>query len=542
MAEEKPLFLIDVDRAIEGLLSSAPKNGETLAKIEPLVMHCVDLANALDGAGLEDLSGFANELVEQFKTKRPQAFSLINDLIALAQAEVALIHPSDDAGTQLNPEQLRLAKEGFSAQLFRLKQGESILQESVFAPIEPKVDESEVIAETSQTEVLSSDAQIYPEDFEDKFPNQEFSSDLVSKLNVTASASVVQAQVSSSEPEPEPVLAPQGSQKMEPAQNSNQEPASKEEALNQTLDRTISELKSLFVPRVESPPVVFTPPNPKPFAIPQNVTKPIDRASSLDYASHHRHLDRQFMVDRATNLNRMQKARSLVGKGDGWSGVEVDYLLGREQDDLVRAGQQSLRHLFENLTEELLIDEVYADPDIAQQLLTIMSILPPCPSIFAVQQELMIFIDLDYLDLSNEHLLAVGSMMAEIGGTLEIHTNGARLSCPSSLLRMPMAYFSRHGEHYAVSAIQYLGEEQIDKVPNSKVDSLGEIIHPARRVLIRVGHQEYVIYAHEFLGVQNMNVHQNIPKTLERPYWLAGIALDGANTAYSWVALDRYTR
>ena len=45
MAEEKPLFLIDVDRAIEGLLSSAPKNSETLVKIEPLVMHCVDLAH-----------------------------------------------------------------------------------------------------------------------------------------------------------------------------------------------------------------------------------------------------------------------------------------------------------------------------------------------------------------------------------------------------------------------------------------------------------------------------------------------------------------
>ena len=534
MAEEKPLFLIDVDRAIEGLLSSAPKNNETLVKIEPLVMHCVDLANALDGAGLEDLSGFATELVEQFKTKRPQAFALINDLIALAQAEVALIHPSDDAGTQLSSEQLRVAKEGFAAQLLRLQQGEPILQESVLIAIEPEADLSGGSEDSSSVNALSSETQIDPEDFEDKFPNQEFSSDLVSKLNVPKSADVVPPQVS----EPEAVLAPQANQKIEVAQES----LSREEALNQTLDRTISELKSLFVPREESPPVVFTPPNPKQFSIPENIVKPIDRASSLDYSSHHRHTDRQFMVDRATNLNRMQKARSLVGKGDGWSSVEVDFLLGREQDDLVRAGQQSLRHLFENLTEELLIDEVYADPDIAQQLLTIMSILPPCPSIFAVQQELMIFIDLDHLDLSNEHLLAVGSMMAEIGGTIEIHANGARLSCPSSLLRMPMAYFSRHGEHYAVSAIQYLGEEAIERVTGSKVDSLGEIIHPARRVLIRVGHQDYVIYAHEFLGVQNMNVHQNIPKTLERPYWLAGIALDGSNTAYSWVALDRYTR
>jgi len=109
-------------------------------------------------------------------------------------------------------------------------------------------------------------------------------------------------------------------------------------------------------------------------------------------------------------------------------------------------------------------------------------------------------------------------------------------------LRMPMAYFSRHGENYAVSAIQYLGEAPLENASGSKVDTLGEIIHPARRVFIRAGHQEYVIYAHEFLGVQNMNIDQNIPKTLERPYWLAGIALDGTNTAYSWVALDRYVR
>jgi hypothetical protein len=534
MAEEKPLFIIDVDRAIEGLLASAPKNGETLVKIEPLVMHCVDLANALDGAGLEDLSGFAAELVEQFKTKRPQAFVLINDLIALTQAEVALIHPSDDSGTRFSPEQLRLAKEGFAAQLLRLQQGEPILQESVLVVMESEAVLPRDLEESGAEATMSSEAHIDPDVFEDKFPNQEFSSDLVSNLNAPQSTPMAPQHLS----EPEPILVPQRSQKIE----SDQETFSKEEVLSQTLDRTKGELKSLFVPREESPPVIFAPPNPKQFTIPENVIKPIDRASSLDYLSHHRHSDRQFMVDRATNLNRMQKARSLVGKGGGWSGVEVDFLLGREQDELVRAGQQSLRHLFENLTEELLIDEVYADPDIAQQLLTIMSILPPCPSIFAVQQELMIFIDLDHLDLSSEHLLAVGSMMAEIGGTIEIHVNGVRLSCPSSLLRMPMAYFSRHGEHYAVSAVQYLGEEAIEKVTSSKVDSLGEIIHPSRRVLIRVGHQEYVVYAHEFLGVQNMNVHQNIPKSLERPYWLAGIALDGSNTAYSWVALDRYIR
>jgi len=168
--------------------------------------------------------------------------------------------------------------------------------------------------------------------------------------------------------------------------------------------------------------------------------------------------------------------------------------------------------------------------------------LPPCPSIFAVQQELMIFIDLDHISLSQEHLLAVGSMMAEIGGSLEVHHEGVRLSCPSSLLRMPMAYFSRHGNYYAVSAIQYLGEEQLDKAADSKVDSIGEIIHPARKIAVRAGRETYWLYAHEFLGVENMNVHQNIPAVLDRPHWLAGVALDGTNNVYSWVALERYVR
>ena len=107
---------------------------------------------------------------------------------------------------------------------------------------------------------------------------------------------------------------------------------------------------------------------------------------------------------------------------------------------------------------------------------------------------------------------------------------------------MPMAYFSRHGNFYAVSAIQYLGEEQLDKAADSKVDSIGEIIHPARKIAVRAGLEIYWLYAHEFLGVENMNVHQNIPAALERPHWLAGVALDGTNNVYSWVALERYVK
>ena len=502
MSEEKPLFLIDVDRAVEGLLSSAPVNGDAgSARVQSLVMYSVDLANALDGAGLDALSGFANALSESFVANRPQAFLLITELITLVNAEAALIHPSSSSQAPVSLERLNQAKADFEKKLNQLKAGVPISTEPLsIATPSSNVTSNRVEPQASQTAPIDED------EYVDEFPNQEFSSELTERLRAFEKPPEPQAQTAHNE------------------------------------DHAAHDLNRLFTPRQDSPPAVMPAPAPKPFSIPEGVTRPIDRASTFDYSSHQRYQDRHYVLDRASNLNRLQKARSLAGKGENWSGVELDFVLGKEQDALIHVGQQSLRHIFDNLTDELLIDEVYADADIAQQLLTILSILPPCPSIFAVQQELMIFIDLDHISLSQEHLLAVGSMMAEIGGSLEVHHEGVRLSCPSSLLRMPMAYFSRHGNFYAVSAIQYLGEEQLDKASDSKVDSIGEIIHPARKIAVRAGRETYWLYAHEFLGVENMNVHQNIPAVLDRPHWLAGVALDGANTVYSWVALERYVK
>ena len=504
MAEEKPLFLIDVDRAIEGLLSSSPVNGDAgSARVQSMVMYSVDLANALDGAGLDALSGFANALSESFVANRPQAFLLIPELITLVNAEAALIHPSSSSQAPVSLERLNQAKADFEKKLSQLKEGVPISTE----PLSIVTPPSDVMAERVEPQAPQT-APIDEDEYVDEFPNQEFSSELKDRLRAFEKPPEPQAQTAES-------------------RFAVDEP---------------NDLSRLFTPRQDSPPAVMPAVAPKAFSIPEGVTRPIDRASTFDYSSHTRYQDRHYVLDRASNLNRLQKARSLAGQGQSWSGVELDFVLSKEQDELIRVGQQSLRHIFDNLTDELLIDEVYADADIAQQLLTILSILPPCPSIFAVQQELMIFIDLDHISLSQEHLLAVGSMMAEIGGSLEVHHEGVRLSCPSSLLRMPMAYFSRHGNYYAVSAIQYLGEEQLDKVSDSKVDSIGEIIHPARKIAVRAGRETYWLYAHEFLGVANMNVHQTIPAVLDRPHWLAGVALDGTNTVYSWVALERYVK
>lgn len=491
MAEEKPLFLIDIDRAIEGLQTAAPKKGSVSAvSIEPLIMHSVDLANALDGAGLDALSEMTNELAQYFKKNDVQAFLVLDDLVSLVRSEVAFTHPSVTSEVSLTLEQLNQAKVLFASKLSQIKNG---------LPISENLD---------TVSIRDLPAELVPEVIQEAI-------DTVSgeeEEQVLARTSISELPTAPTAPEvfPEPSLA---------------------------------ELSALFAPRLhEESPVVFTPPEPKAFSFPEGLTRPLERENSLDYSGSQRYLDKHFSLDRTHNLNRMQIARSLVTKADNWNAVELDFLLGREQDELTKSGQQSLRHVFENLTDELLIDEVYADPEIVQQLVTIISILPPCPSIFAVQQDLMIFIDLDHIALSAEHLLAAGKMMAEIGGSLDIHHEGVRLSCPSSLLRMPMVFFGRHGQNYAVSAIQYLGEEALNKPVDSKVDALGEILHPARMINLQVGNQPYSIYAHEFLGVQNMNIHRNIPKLLERPYWLAGMALDGMNNVYPWVALDRFTK
>lgn len=485
MAEEKPLFLIDIDRAIEGLQASAPQKGSLSAvAIEPLIMHSVDLANALDGAGLDALSQMTNELAECFKKNHTQAFLVMDDLVSLVRSEVAFTHPSVASEVSYTLEQLNQAKALFITKLSQIQNGLPIT-----------INPDTILMQDLPAEAASATS---------KEDEQVLSRAPISELPA--------APVAPTAPElfPEP---------------------------------SIAELSALFAPRLqEDSPVVFTPPEPKVFSFPEGLTRPLERENSLDYSGSQRYLDKHFSLDRAHNLNRMQVARSLVTKTESWNGVELDVLLGREQDELTKVGQQSLRHIFENLTDELLIDEVYADPEIVQQLVTIISILPPCPSIFAVQQDLMIFIDLDHISLSAEHLLAAGKMMAEIGGSLEIHHEGVRLSCPSSLLRMPMVFFGRHGQNYAISAIQYLGEEAINKPVDSKVDALGEVLHPSRMINLLVGNQRYSIYAHEFLGVQNMNIHLNIPKLVARPYWLAGMALDGMNNVYPWVALDRFAK
>ena len=499
MAEERPLFLVDIDRALEGL---AIAQSQDLGNFDSLIMHCVDLANALDGARMVELSNFATELSQQLKVHRPSSSQteleskngkelalLVNDLVEIVRAETESVSaPSDEANdSPVSPQDLthlESQKKEFWKQLLRFN------KQSIAHSL------SEVHASLGNVHVAV-----------DSFKNRALTQ-----------TSVV-----------DPII----------------DYPTPSDIINKRLDQTIQDLDAIFKPFLnpmtssgDAIATLDTAFNTPVSATEINDMSSLDKTATTEFIDHHA----QYRFNRRTSLNRLQAARMTAQKAKGWSRSEIDHLLGEQQDDLVRVGQQSLKKRFEGLTDELLIDEVYADPDIAQTLVTCLSILPPCPSIFAVEQGSMIFVDLDAVTPTEDQVVAVGGMLASIAGSIEVMDKGMRISCPSSLIRMPIVNFVRHDELYAIPAVQYISYDTIVQSEKNIWDQLGEIEDPKIQLKLRVGNQSYEVYAHEFIGMQTMNIHLELPHSLSKPVWLGGIALDGASQAHYWVAIDRFTR
>ena len=570
MSEEKPLFQVDIEQALEGLLGSIPERGQDSIKLDRMVMHSVDLANALDGAGLDDLSGHTSQFAELLRNNQRAAIGLAARLAELVTMEIRVSIENDADANQVAGQVQ--AKKLFEQELQAISNNASgvILGATNEAPVvEPAAIAAKAAivpqyastvvrsplsglapqADTPLTDTLApvSAIQSLDEDIVNDKDNKaiiDADSKEVLKQNeplddldlLVEEVKRVQQHATQA---PNTTLLTRDAAQVVVKVNSVRVPQDElRSALDQALSQedTISELDAFLAPfRTNVNQIVAS----MPAAELENSAARIDREESLDYSSELKHLTKEFALDRHSSLNRLQNIRTLIAKYSGWTKGEVDHLLNLTQNELLCVGQHSLRHTFENLAESLLIDAVYVDPAIAQQLLTILSILPPALSIFAVQQDQMVFIDLDDLSLADEHLLAASHMMAEIAGTIEVQAQGIRLTCPTSLLRMSMAIFTRHGERYAVSALQYLGDEGVERGIDHKNDSLGQITQPALRLNLRAGNRDFSIYAHEFLGMATMNVHQNLPSSLDRPHWFGGVAIDGQNLVYGWVAFDR---
>ena len=500
MAEERPLFLVDIDRALEGL---AIAQSQELGNFDSLIMHCVDLANALDGARMVELSNFATELSQQLKVHRPtgsetettsskELVLLVKDLVEIVRAESeSVLTPGEDGEALVNTQDLthlESQKKEFWKQLLRFN------KKSIANSL------SEVHASLGNAHAV------------------------VDSLKSRASKQVNVVDPIIDYPTPS-------------------------EIINKRLDQTIQDLDAIFKPFLN--PMTSADDGIASLDTTLNTalsaaagTTEINDMSSLDKSAVTNFTDHHtlYAFNRRPSLNRLQAARLAAHQAKGWSRNEIDHLLADQQDDLVRIGQQSLKKRFEGLTDELLIDEVYADPDIAQTLVTCLSILPPCPSIFAVEQGSMVFVDLDTVSPSEDQVVAVGGLLASITGSIEVMEKGVRISCPSSLMRMPIVNFVRHDELYAIPAVQYLSYDRILESEKNIWDQLGEIEEPKIQLKLRVGNQSYELYGHEFVGMQTMNVHLELPHSITKPVWLGGIALDGLSRAHYWVAIDRFTR
>jgi hypothetical protein len=244
------------------------------------------------------------------------------------------------------------------------------------------------------------------------------------------------------------------------------------------------------------------------------------------------------------SLNQIQEARAILSRQRGWQVGQVDNILADQQDRLVRYGQISLAKAFRGLAEEVTIQDVFADANIIQRLLSVLSYLPVQAHISAAEQNLVIFIDLEGTFPTEDQLHLASNALTTIFGNIEVKPEFTRITCPSSLLRMPMLCYERDQDWFAVPVSQLVEAHQFGHeeaaLESTLWDTHGSIEGPHHQIRLRCGSRDYTIYCHETLGTHTLNLFEKTPSALIKPVWFSGLAIDGHNQIYHCVSFDRY--
>ena len=244
------------------------------------------------------------------------------------------------------------------------------------------------------------------------------------------------------------------------------------------------------------------------------------------------------------SLNQIQEARAILSRQRGWQVGQVDNILADQQDRLVRYGQISLAKAFRGLAEEVTIQDVFADANIIQRLLSVLSYLPVQAHISAAEQNLVIFIDLEGTFPTEGQLHLASNALTSIFGNIEVKPEFTRITCPSSLLRMPMLCYERDQDWFAVPVSQLVEAHQFGHeeaaLESTLWDTHGSIEGPHHQIRLRCGSRDYTIYCHETLGTHTLNLFEKTPSALIKPVWFSGLAIDGHNQIYHCVSFDRY--
>ena len=256
------------------------------------------------------------------------------------------------------------------------------------------------------------------------------------------------------------------------------------------------------------------------------------------------HVDFNFNLKKS--LNRLQQARGMLHQPSSWSMKELDRLIEEQQNTLTQSVQIPLSQAFRGLADTVDVEEIFADPNIVQRVLSVLSILPLQQHIAAVQQHLLIFIDLVGPKPSEHQLHLAGNFLAQISGSIEVQAEITRVTVPSSLLRMQMHCYKRNEDLYAVPLAQLVESHQItheDALYESTMwDVHGSIDGPHHRIQLRCGATLHSIYCFETIGDQTVNIFDDIPNPITKPVWLGGMGVDGSNQVYHCLFLDRYAK
>ncbi len=244
------------------------------------------------------------------------------------------------------------------------------------------------------------------------------------------------------------------------------------------------------------------------------------------------------------SLNKLQQARGLIPKESSFQMRVLDGLMEEQQNMVVQSVQVNVGLAFSGLAELVESDHVFADQNIIERLLSILSIFPPQKHISVVQQRLLIFIDLHGMKPSDYQLHTANNYLAQICGSLEIKSDLIRITVPSSLLRMEMFCYKRNEDVFAVPTSQLVDAHQYthdDVLPESTLwDVHGAIDGPHHRISVRSGITEHQIYSFETLGPKILNIFEEFPEEITKPIWLGAVGIDGQNHFYHCVFLERF--
>lgn len=244
------------------------------------------------------------------------------------------------------------------------------------------------------------------------------------------------------------------------------------------------------------------------------------------------------------SLNKLQQARGLLPKDSSFQMKVLDGLIEEQQNMIVQSVQVNVGSAFRGLAELVESDQVFADQNIIERLLSILSIFPAQKHISVVQQRLLIFIDLHGVMPSDEQLHTANNYLAQICGSLEIKSELIRITVPSSLLRMEMFCYKRDEDIYAVPTSQLVEAHQYthdDVLPESTLwDVHGSIDGPHHRISVRSGIMEHQIYSFETMGSKILNIFEEFPESINKPIWLGAVGIDGQNQFYHCVFLERF--